>query len=80
MGILAIRMHDISAARRLFVVERGAALHTAPALDSDARSRLDAGDIAAADAVQGAWTHVRLDGDREGWIEGARLVGLSDTR
>jgi uncharacterized protein YgiM (DUF1202 family) len=63
-------------ARHLAVVDRGVSLYASPALDADHVGRVEAGDIARALARQGAWTHVQLDGDRDGWIETGRLISI----
>jgi hypothetical protein len=75
-GILAIRSDEAAAARRLSVVDRGIALYASPALDADRVARADAGDIAHTLSSQGVWSRVRLDGDREGWVESVRLIPL----
>jgi len=74
---LAVGMDESAQARNLFVAERGASLFTAPALDAERTQRLDAGEVGAAVARQGVWTRLRLDGDREGWVESARLVSIA---
>jgi hypothetical protein len=76
---LAVRANEGSAARHLYVVDAGAALFAAPALDAEHLQRLDAGDVALAVHSEGVWTRVHLDGDRDGWIESSHLTSLEQT-
>ena len=73
---LAVRADEGAAAHHSYVVDAGAALYAAPALDAERVVRLDAGDIALAEHSQGVWTRVHFDGDRDGWIESNRLISL----
>lgn len=79
LAVLAFWTRTTAAARDLGVVGSGASLYEAPALAAQRTVQLDAGDIARLIERQGIWNRVRLDGDREGWIEGTRLTSLSDT-
>lgn len=76
-GWLAVRTAEEAAARHLAVVGPGAALYAAPALAAERVARLDAGDVASTVDTRGVWTRVRLDGDRDGWIETFRLTSLA---
>jgi hypothetical protein len=60
----------------LAVVAAGSTLRGEPALDAEPGPRVDVTDVARVLARTGAWTHVRLDGGREGWIASDRLVPL----
>jgi len=75
-GTSAVRAHEASVARHLVVVDRGAALYASPALDAERALRVESGDVAQSLVTQGVWTRVRLDGDREGWVETVRLISL----
>jgi hypothetical protein len=79
-AVTGVREHESAAARHLAVVDRGVALYASPALDADHVGRVEAGDVARALARQGVWTHVQLDGDRDGWIETGRLISLEQSR
>jgi hypothetical protein len=74
---LAVIADERAAARRLAAVEAGSALFASPALDAERILRLDAGDIALSQVREGVWTRVRLDDDREGWIESSRLISIA---
>jgi hypothetical protein len=75
-GWLAVLADERAAARRLATVEAGSALFASPALDAERLIRLDAGDIALEQTREGVWAHIRLDDDREGWIETSHLISL----
>lgn len=75
-GVLAIRMNESAAAHHLFVIDRGIVLYASPALNADRVARADAGDVAHTLGTQGVWSRVRLNGDREGWVESMRLIPL----
>jgi len=77
LGALAAWANTVAAARDLGVVGSGAALYEAPALAAQRIAELDAGDIARTLERRGVWAHVRLDGDRDGWIELTRLTPLA---
>jgi hypothetical protein len=73
----AVWANEEGAATHLAVVNPGAALHSAPALDAERVSRLDAGDVALILGTHGVWSDVQLDGDREGWIATAQLTSIA---
>ena len=73
----AVRLDEVAVARRLAVVGSGTALHAAPALAAERIARLDAGNVALVGATAGVWASVRLDGDREGWLETAQLTSIA---
>jgi tetratricopeptide (TPR) repeat protein len=75
-AIVAVRSDETAAARGLAVIERGTTLYTSPELNAERSARVDAGDVAQTLGTSGLWTRVRLDGDREGWIETAGLTGI----
>ena len=72
----AVRAEEQAVARHIFVVDAGAALFASPALDAERVLRLDAGDVGLALRAEGVWTRIRLDADREGWIESSRLISI----
>jgi len=73
----AVRANEDAAAAHLAVVGPSATLHSAPALDAERISRLDAGDVALVLGTHGVWSDIRLDGDREGWIATAHLTSIA---
>ncbi len=75
-GVVGVRENEAAAARDLSVVDRGMVLYASPALDADHVARADAGDVARTLGRQGVWSRVRLNGDREGWVESVRLIPL----
>ncbi|HET7458510.1 MAG TPA: hypothetical protein VFJ74_12745, partial [Gemmatimonadaceae bacterium] len=78
--VVAVGARDLAQrldAHDLAVVGDRAPARTLPALAADAGPMLYAGDVARVDRREGTWAHVSLDGDREGWVEWARLVPLA---
>ena len=75
-GVVAVHESEAAAARHLSVVDRGMVLYASPALDADRVAHAEAGDVARTLGTQGVWSRVRLDGDREGWVESVRLIPL----
>ena len=73
----AVRANEDAAAAHLAVVGPSSALHSAPALDAERISRLDAGDVALVLGTHGVWSEIQLDGDREGWIATAHLTSIA---
>jgi hypothetical protein len=66
-----------AAARDLAVVGPATTLYAGPSLVADRSAQLDAGDIARMVERDRAWSHIHLDGGREGWVELARLTSLA---
>jgi hypothetical protein len=79
VAMLAVSVHlsDLAVARDLAVVRRDGPLRAEPALGAEPAAPLHVSDVARVVARQHAWSRVRLDGDREGWIESDRLVPLT---
>ncbi len=79
VGLLAVSVHlsDRAVARDLGVVRRDGPLRAEPALGAEQAAPLHVSDVARVVARQNAWARVRLDGDREGWVEADRLVPLA---
>ena len=65
--------------RNLAVMRRTTSLSTDPQIGGDRGATAIVGEVVHATGRQGAWTHVRLDDGRDGWIESAALISL-DTR
>ena len=65
--------------RNLAVMRRTASLSTDPQIGGELGATAIIGEVVRATGRQGAWTHVRLDDGREGWIESAAVMSL-DTR
>jgi tetratricopeptide (TPR) repeat protein len=76
-ALAAAWLDEASAAKDLAVVNPGAALYATPALGAEHSVTLDAGDVARVQGRDGAWSRVRLDGDRDGWIESERLTSIA---
>jgi hypothetical protein len=64
----------------LAVVAAGSALRAEPGIDAEPGPRADITDLARVAARSGVWTHVRLDGGREGWIASDRSCRSSGRR
>lgn len=64
-------------AERLAVVRRGTSLSLSPAIGARRDARVETGEVAEAGGREGAWTHVRLDRDRSGWIPTSGLVSIA---
>ncbi len=60
----------------LAVVTAPAPLRAVPALGSEPRATPMAGEVAAIVAREGVWVHIRLDGNRSGWIPAERVSPL----
>jgi Bacterial SH3 domain/BatD DUF11 like domain len=76
-AVAAAWLDEAAAAKRLAVAGPDVVLYASPALGAERLSTLDAGDVARIEGRDGAWTRVRLDGDREGWVEVERLTPLA---
>jgi hypothetical protein len=74
--LTALDLDQRLAGRDLGVVRSTARLRTDPALGGEASGVAVIGEIARITRRQGAWTHVSLDGDREGWIESSNFASL----
>jgi tetratricopeptide (TPR) repeat protein len=66
--------------RGLAVVTDPAALRVLPALGAEGGAVPLVGEVARVVRRQGVWTHVSLDGGRDGWIASERLAPLGDGR
>jgi hypothetical protein len=74
---LAARSFELTLeARDLAVVIDPVALRSLPALGAENASVPIAGEVAHIDERRGVWTHITLDGARDGWIPTERLAPL----
>lgn len=71
---------DLLEGRGLAVVTDPAPLRTLPALGAEGGAVPLVGEVARVVRRQGVWTHVSLDGGRDGWIASERLAPLGDGR
>jgi hypothetical protein len=65
--------------KHLAVMRHTASLSTDPQLGGERGATGIIGEVVRVTGRQGAWSRVRLDDGRDGWIESAALVSL-DTR
>jgi tetratricopeptide (TPR) repeat protein len=73
----SVRLGDVAEGRDLAVVRDDGAARVEPALAADQSAPVQVSDVAHVVARQNAWSRVRLDGGREGWIESQRLAPLA---
>ncbi|HZS61489.1 MAG TPA: SH3 domain-containing protein [Gemmatimonadaceae bacterium] len=69
---------EMTAGDHLVVIGPGAGLSSSPALGAERVAALDAGDVGHVEERSGAWVRVRLDGDREGWVEMGRTIPIGE--
>lgn len=74
----AVWLGEAAAATKLVVIGPGAGLSSSPALGAERVAALDAGDVGRIEERSGAWLHVRLDGDRDGWVEIGRTTPIGE--
>ena len=67
-------------ARGLGVVRKSTRLTRDPALIGETSGTAIVGEVARVTRREGAWVHVTLDGDRDGWIEASTLASLERGR
>jgi hypothetical protein len=67
---------DRTSGRQLAVVRHTVSLSTDPALGGDLGPTAIVGEVIRVTGQQGAWSRVRLDDGREGWVESSRLLSL----
>ena len=72
----AARLGTLAQGTDLAVVRRDGPLHSEPALGAEPSAPVQTSDVAHVLGRQHAWSRVRLDGGREGWIESERLESL----
>jgi hypothetical protein len=78
LGVAARLFEDGLEGRDLVVVTDPAPLRTLPALGADGGAEPIVGEVARVVQRQGVWTHVALDGGRDGWIASERLAPLGN--
>jgi hypothetical protein len=71
-------LDETATGARLVVIGSGAGLSSSPALGAERVAALDAGDVGRVEERSGAWARVRLDGDRDGWVELGRTTPLGE--
>jgi len=78
VAVVAIDVRDRLRGRGLVVVAHPALLAETPALGGERGAAVQRGEIARVLSREGAWSRVRLDGGREGWLAGGTLIRLVD--
>jgi hypothetical protein len=63
---------------KLVVIGPSTGLSSSPALGAERVAALDAGDVGRIEERSGAWVRVRLDGDRDGWVEIGRTTPIGE--
>jgi hypothetical protein len=74
----AVWLAEMASGDRLVVIGSGASLSSSPALGAERAAALDAGDVGRVEERSGAWLRVRLDGDRDGWVEIGRTTPIGE--
>jgi hypothetical protein len=81
-GVLAIAgfaLNERLSGKHLAVIRHTASLNNDPQLGGERGATAIIGEVVRVTGRQGAWSRVRLDDGRDGWIENAAIVSL-DTR
>ena len=76
-GIVGIRVREADEARRLSIVVEAARLRALPVLGGEAGAPVLTGEVALTVREEGVWSLVRLDDDREGWVETDQLEPIA---
>ncbi len=76
--LAAAWLDDIQRAGDLAVVLRPEPLRALPVLGAELGAAPLTGEVARVLERRGAWAHVRLDGNRQGWFAGELLLSLGD--
>jgi hypothetical protein len=74
--LAALDVDQRLSARGLGVMRATTRLSSDPALGGETNGTAIIGEVARRTRREGAWTHVTLDGDREGWIESSRFTSI----
>lgn len=77
LAAFAVVVDERLEADGLAVIRHGTSLSSSPAIGGRAGARVETGDIVETAGREGGWTHVRLDGERAGWVPGAALVSIA---
>jgi SH3-like domain-containing protein len=72
----AVWLDEATSGAKLVVMGPSAGLSSSPALGAERVAALDAGDVGRVEERSGAWVRVRLDGDRDGWVEIGRTTAI----
>ena len=78
--LVALDVDRTLQARDLGVLRRTTRLSSDPALLGETRGTAIVGEVARATRREGAWTHVVLDGGRDGWVASGDLASLQRGR
>jgi hypothetical protein len=76
LTVAARMVEDRLQGRGLAVVTDPSALRALPALGAEGSAVPLVGEVARVVQRQGVWTHIQLDGGRDGWIASERLAAL----
>ena len=76
-GITGVRVREAFDAKRLAVVVDASRLRAIPALGGEPGATVLTGEVARTVREQGVWSLVRLDDDREGWLESDHLEPIA---
>jgi hypothetical protein len=79
LAIGGFALNERLSGKHLAVMRHTASLNTDPQLGGERGATAIIGEVVRVTGRQGAWSRVRLDDGRDGWIESAALVSL-DTR
>lgn len=79
MAIGGFALNERLSGKHLGVMRHTSSLNTDPQLGGERGATAIIGEVVLVTGRQGAWSRVRLDDGRDGWIESAALVSL-DTR
>ncbi len=79
VALLGFEVRERDAGRHLDVLRATASLSSDPEIGGERGPTAIVGEVVLEIGRQGAWTRVRLDDGRDGWIESATLISL-DTR
>ncbi len=79
VALIAFELRERDAGRHLDVLRSTASLNSDPEIGGERGPTAIVGEVVREIGRQGAWTRVRLDDGRDGWVETAALISL-DTR
>ena len=76
IAVAGLTLSDRLSGRRLAVMRRTASLSTDPQLGGERGATAIIGEVVRVTGRQGAWSRVKLDDGRDGWLENDALVSL----
>jgi len=79
VALTGFALAERAAGHHLVVLRRTASLSSDPEIGGERGPTAIVGEVVREIGRQGAWTRVRLDDGRDGWVESAALISL-DTR